>query len=209
MVFSVLAGWLSSGVVEGIAVQTPCNGYSKARRAPQTSRYPHRLRSQACPRGLPDLTGADKVAVTLSNQLGDRSQALIDTAYTHRVPGFEENPGASYLWDQPNRKRFASRPYVVDRVIDMCFFGTEFRKRTRLRFWHWGDPYFSSCECHAKSFQCGHTGKRHTVLSGVKDKEFATSQASAYPVPLCTALAKSFHAVATRRRASALWKQII
>ena len=155
--------------------------------------------------------------------MGDRAQALIDLAYAHQVPGFEENPGASYLWDQPNRKRFAGRPHVVDRVIDMCFFGTKFRKSTRLRFWHWNDPYFTSCVCHLGPFNpgsastdarrarhCGHTGQRHTVLSGVKDKEFATSQASAYPVPFCSALAKSFHTVATRRRASAMygmWKQ--
>ena len=208
-----MVGWISAGVIEGIAVETPCNGYSKARRAPQTSRYPHRLRSDACPRGLPTLSGADKVAVTLSNKLGDTAQALIDIAYKHHVPGFEENPGASYLWDQPNRKRFARLPQVVDRIVDMCAFGTSFRKRTRLRFWHWNDFYFTTCVCHSdlvapagaskdarRARQCEYTGRRHAVLSGIKDKEFATSQASAYPVPLCTELARSFDYVATRRR---------
>ena len=36
--------------------------------------------------------------------------------------------------------------------VDMCFFGTKFRKRTRLRFWHWNDLYFTSCVCHLGPF---------------------------------------------------------
>ena len=202
-----MAGWISSGVIEGIAVETPCNGYSKARRAPQTSHYPHRLRSASYPRGLPTLTGPDKCAVTLSNKLGDTAQALIDIAYKHRVPGFEENPGASYLWDQPTRKRFAELPHVVDRLVDMCAFGAEFRKRTRLRFWYWDDFYFTTCVCcpppvplqgEPKGSRdtriCQYTGRKHTILSGIKDKDFATRQSSAYPVQLCKELARSFDA---------------
>jgi hypothetical protein len=82
-----------------------------------------------------------------------------------------------------------------------------------LRFWYWNDFYFTTCVCHPppappqgepKGLRdtriCQYTGQRHTILSGIKDKDFATRLGSAYPAQLCTELARSFDRLATRNR---------
>ena len=55
----VLQGWIASGTVKAVWLGTPCEGYSRARRAPLWSRAPHAIRSPSRPLGLSELVGAD------------------------------------------------------------------------------------------------------------------------------------------------------
>eukprot|EP00959_Pyramimonas_sp_CCMP1952_P024929 523231-Pyramimonas_sp.AAC.1 len=70
-------GWIRSGVVSGLWPGTPCRSFSVARRAPQWSQLPRRLRTQECPYGLPNLCDKDLLLVAEGNLLAQRSGALL------------------------------------------------------------------------------------------------------------------------------------
>lgn len=98
VVLNTLGDWIVSGRVQGLVIATPCGSESRARRAPQWSRFPSAIRSNERPRCLCGLKGADLRAVTLGNKLADAAFSLIQTCYKHGVLGVEENPYSSFLW---------------------------------------------------------------------------------------------------------------
>eukprot|EP00974_Lingulodinium_polyedra_P120765 11176350-Lingulodinium_polyedra.AAC.1 len=67
---------------------------------------PSALRSAAHPRGLPNLGRADQAKVTEGNALADKAGQLQRLAFAMRLPGGEENPATSFLWQLCSRCRF-------------------------------------------------------------------------------------------------------
>ena len=67
IVYAELKGWISAGLVWGVLAGTPCETFSRARRAPPHSAFPGPLRSNEFPRGLKELDGKELRRVALSN----------------------------------------------------------------------------------------------------------------------------------------------
>ena len=207
-VFDTVQGWLRVGLVWCLWLGTPCNSFSKARRAPPGSAMPSALRSPAQPRGLPGLTGKDKAKLQEGNALADRAGQLQRLAYALHVPGGEENPYSSYLWQLRNRVLFGRQPHVHDVRVDYCAFGTPFRARTRLRLWGCELPQLTvagAAPCCTGRGVCSFSGRPHQQLSGAVKGEFATARKNSYPPELCSALAGHFVTERRRRISSRLW----
>ena len=202
VVLQILLGWITSGRVQGILVATPCGSQSRARRAPSWSRIPSSIRSNERPRGLVGLTGADLRTVTLGNRLAHAAFQLIQASHRQGIIGVEENPFNSFLWLHRCRVHQLAWPKVSDVVIDMCQCGASFRKRTRLRLWHWYSADLANRVCTPVKGLCSGTRHKHVVLSGLKDRQFATSAAQEYHVGFAKLLASEMHRALQRQSAA-------
>ena len=204
-VFSILCGWVSSGQVAAIFAHTPCNGMSRARRAPQWSRLPHQLRSSDHPAGLPNLTPADHLTLTTSNRIAARTAHLLRLAVARGLSAGEDNPSSSYLWDLPSRRNLAGLA-SDDVTFDFCSFQKPLRARTRMMFWNVKVPALHNRLCRARGNCCQYTHQPHQRLSGFFDSEFATLRKQQYPPELCRVIAANLTGGWTRGRASSLWQ---
>ena len=204
-VFHLLCGWISSGQVSGMFAHTPCNGMSRARRAPQWSRMPHQLRSMEHPAGLPALSDTDRQTLQLSNQIADRTAHLLHLAIARGIPAGEENPSSSYLWAQSSRIELAKLA-ADDVTFDFCSFHKPFRARTRMMFWNVKMPALGNRLCKARGHVCSFSGKPHQQLTGFYGNTFATLQKQQYPPGLCNILATALSSGWTRQHASSIWQ---
>ena len=85
-VIALLIGWINGGQVIGLFCATPCEGYSRARRAPPWPRLPRALRSPQHVRALPNLSPVDQAALDRSNALGKAAALLLRTAFDRSPP---------------------------------------------------------------------------------------------------------------------------
>ena len=207
LIHQIVRGWINSYQVAGLLIGTPCGTFSAARRGPPGSSFPRRLRTVERPRGISDLAGADRKLVLEANVLADRAFDLLSVAYRRGLPGIEENPNSSILWHQRNRRAFQEWPHVHDVTVDYCQFGTPFRKRTRLRHWHFSlMPVLSHAQCTGTRGPCSRTNRPHQLLRGSHEGTFNTKLGEVYPDELCSVLACAMHKAIERSRASALGK---
>ena len=172
----IIADALRRGSVRFMHLGVPCNTHSPAR-------YP-KLRSRACPRGLPNLSGKDADVVAYSNKLTDKLFRLGRIALEHGAAISIENPRASSLWEYDELLSLQD-DYASD-VCDlhMCMFGQPYLKPTRILAF--GVSLLSL------NRRCS-GGHEHIRLSGWRSFEgqqmMPTSSASAYPAALCLAWA--------------------
>ena len=165
---------------------TPCSGFSRARRGPPGGCFPCALRSREHLFGLPGLPLRERQLVITSNLLAQRSAAIQRLCIQLEIPGGEENPASSFLWELPSRQSIRKHPSVQAVQVDYCSCGCPFRARTRLHFWHAADPVqrrLSKLVCHGRGI-CDYTGRPHERLSGTRDGRFMTGFKSAYPKKL-------------------------
>ena len=189
----MLMGWIKSGLVAVLWLGTPCSGFSRARRGPPGGRFPCALRSAEHLSGLPDLPARDRELVRTSNLLAARAAAIQRLCIQLGVPGGEENPASSFLWDLPSRKKTHQHPRVLTFRVDYCSCGCPFRARTRLHIWHAQRPVprrhtLDALVCKGRGI-CEHSGRPHERLSGSKNDQFLTVMKSAYPKKLSQRLA--------------------
>ena len=102
-VFKLLVSWVQSHLVAGIWCGTPCSTFSRSRRAPAWSQMPRALRSSCHIGGLPDLQASDRLKVVQGNLMASRAATLLRMCRMRGLPGAEENPFSSWLWDMPGR----------------------------------------------------------------------------------------------------------
>ena len=132
--FRQLLAWIRNGLVKVLFAATPCSSFSRARRAPPWSRFPRQIRSATYPHGLPGLEGKDLDTCNLGNRLSKRAACLIKAAIECSVPGGEENPKLSYIFDCHGRVSRQKLPSVHSVFLDQCAYGTPYRKSTRIDF---------------------------------------------------------------------------
>ena len=155
----VLRGWITSGQVKALWMGTPCATFSRARRAPPNSNWPSALRSAEHPRGLPECRHLPKVRD--ANVLAQRAAEAARLAHARGIPGGEDNPASSFLWDLPSRRARHSWQSFSERVVDYCAGGRPFRTRTRLHFWHcMPDKDLLQQVCHGRGI-CDFTDESH------------------------------------------------
>ena len=203
--YHMLRGWISSNQVSALFSHAPCEGYSRARRAPAWSRFPHMLRSNQHPRGLPSLADRDQQTLDRSNAIGDRACALIRLAVARGIPVGEENPRTSFLWDQDNRQDLLAAA-SDNVVVDFCTFGRPFRARTRIVFWNCRAPTLHNKMCKQRGALCSFSGKPHLALTGVAGGQFRTRLKQEYPAKLSREIGRTLVNGWNLRRASHLWQ---
>ena len=80
-VFETVKGWIRANWVWCLWLGTPCNTFSKVRRAPPGSAMPSALRSPAQPRGLAGLAPKDQAKLREGNALADRAGLATPVIY--------------------------------------------------------------------------------------------------------------------------------
>jgi hypothetical protein len=206
-VFKIIKGWIASGLIAGIWSGTPCGGLSRARHGPPGGPMPRALRSPDQVRGLPPhmLCAGDRQALKTSNLLADRAGALLRLARKRGIPGGEENPHSSYLWNFPDRQRFVSDQNTHAHCVDYCAFGRPFRARTRLMVFNMSVEHTDKLRCHGRGI-CSFSSRPHVQLVGTaQSRGFMTKQKSEYPPQLCQLLARSIVTAYTDKRTVRLW----
>ena len=206
-VYAELRKWIREGRARNIAIASPCNSHSRARRAPAWSRFPRKLRSDKAPYGISGLSAADQQVCDQGNLLSQRASKIIEECVRCGVAGVEENPRGSYLWQQFARPKLLVRPEntVVD--LDQCAFGARHRKSTRLFFFGTGTIQRGELRCAAKGKLCAFTGRRHIALRGTDAQgDRDTKSAARYPPRLSEWIVARLEDVSGRAGLSRLWQ---
>jgi hypothetical protein len=166
---------------------------------------PRALRSPQHVRGLPDLSAVDRETLRVSNLLADRAGQLLRIARSRQIPGGEENPNISYLWDFADRRKFVEGPNTQVHVIDYCAFGRPFRARTRLVTFNMTVPSTEKLRCSGRTI-CSFSQQPHLQLDGpASSRGFLTKLKSEYPEQMCRLLAKSLFNAYTQKRTARMW----
>ena len=140
---------------------------------------------------------ADRLVLSRANVLAAAAHRILWLCRKQGIPGVEENPAGSFLFELRSRRELLKTGGFNDFVFDMCQFGAEYKKRTRIRAFGWTSRNFV---CVAASGICATLGKAHTPLSEIKDKDFATKAAATYPGKFAQHLARCTDNAIVRRR---------
>ena len=190
-VLKLVKGWISSGVVIGASVATPCSTFSRARRGkpavPDSGRI---VRSRSHPWGILSLSPKERIAVDLGNATARASIQIIKNLTLHGLPVILENPINSQLF------------YVLQNLMrrkdctcistDQCQFGARWRKRTRLCCWNIHDPASLARLCTGKKGLCSRSLQHHIVLTGSSPSGVPWSRlAQTYTPPFARAIANA------------------
>lgn len=174
---------MKAGLVSGIALAPPCSSFSMAR-----NRYP--VRSQLKPWGLDELSSTDRWKVRTGNRCLRTCLQIVKWSALFGIPVCLEIPQTSYMWSVPPLRKLIQQACVLD--IHQCYFGSRWRKATRLAFWNptgevrWSAQNISSYRCHGKHGFCSHSGKKHVILQGS-----LTTRAASYPPRLARFIANN------------------
>lgn len=172
-----------------VGIDLPCNTWSRARRAPPWSRMPKPLRSSDEPFGLSTLQGKDAEKVRLANIMFYGAMRVIRRCLKQGIAGYLENPASSRLWDTPQIKKLLSDSRCQLITLDMCQYGCQWKKPTRLLFWNCDSVVFNRCS--GRHF-CSRTGRKHLQLTGMSGKKFLTEQAQIYSQEFAESLMLAF-----------------
>ena len=85
-----------------------------------------------------------------------------------QVPWVLENPYSSFLWKIPQIASLASASDAKQITVDLCAYGTAWRKRTHLLFRHVASSslqIFAGRMCAGRGL-CSFSNKKHVELTG-------------------------------------------
>ena len=135
------------------------------------------VRSSAYPDGVPQMTGAMLLKVTLGNQHSSQLHEFVVLCMQHGIFYWVENPDGSFLWLQQHWQRLGANDYERCLRLDYCVCGTAWRKRTR---------FFTDLHLAGQSAFCTRD-HGHRLLVGYSrlHKCSWTRVAQAYPRRLC------------------------
>ena len=164
---------ITGGKVDAVGLAPPCNSFSAA--------VTPAVRSLRFPRGVPWLKGAIKQKVVDGNSHAAWCLKVICLCEAHGVTWWLEQPDTSWMWRQRGFRRFRKPASGLVWRCDFCFFGTPWRKRTKVA---------TSTELRGLRHFCRCTAP-HVVLRGrsVLHKKAWTAVAQPYPRGFAEALA--------------------
>ena len=85
-----------------VGIDLLCNTWTKARRAPLWSSYPHRSRGAGDEVfGLQGLSKSDHNKALSGNHMFFGSLKVVQKCLKLNIPGYRENPKNSWLWETP------------------------------------------------------------------------------------------------------------
>ena len=175
---------VDGGEIEAAGLAPPCQTFSVANNPSGP------IRSTSRPRGLPGLPRHKEEKVQKGNQLLRATIRIIHSLGRHKIPFYLEQPRSSYMWHDARLRR-ALQLYGAEYAdVDMCSFGTRYRKSTRFALCFVNNPGRlgdeSKCRCQGRHGICSFSGKPHIWLEGA-----ATTRAAEYPWPLAFSLARA------------------
>ena len=158
----------------------PCGTASRARLIKRKNQYnPPILRTARYPNGLPTLTGIYKARVAAANRLYQITQELCELCFSHAVLFSLENPGRSFFWNTTHIARLLRTLPHFQTFLHHCRFGSSRRKYTLL--------VHTIPTLQDLSLLC-QNDHQHEAW-GKTPTGWATSEETAYPWPLCRAIA--------------------
>ena len=175
---------------ECVGIDLPCDTWSRARRAFAPSKSPQPLRGDDPNSilGLANLKPPDQEKVRKANLMMFSACTTIRRALKLGICGYLENPLSSRLWHcRPIRKLLEDRR-VQTVKFDMCQYGTQWKKATRLLVWN-AAP-FSMLQCSGRGVS-SRTKKPHVRLAGISGKRFLSELAQENPKLYGDALVQS------------------
>ena len=185
--------WIRSRCVLLVWLGTPCSSWSRAR-CNGGAGWPGLLRNNQNIMGLEGFSNKDQGKIQFGNRTMAFSASVVQLAVRLGIPTGLENPATSMLCYAPDIVACLQLPHSKQVNIDFCAFGTPWRKRTKLAFWHVPDvsPSFGHI-CSSTGGRCDYSGCKHAVLKGTTHRVFWTLLAQPYPKKLCTKIAHVPH----------------
>ena len=189
----LLLTWLDAPNVEGVLLAPPCGTCSLARNIilrdskgrPLPGPVP--LRSHLHPEGLLNLSPKNRKRVSLANTLYEFLGKVIRIADSKGLIIVVENPRSSLFWlTKWWKSKGVKLTYTAHQA---CAYGSERPKWTVLA--HNRHHFCKICK------SCPGVGKNHVhkpwrVINTQDSSHFATSEETAYPLPLAGAIATAF-----------------
>ena len=169
-----ILGWITSGVVAGVWLGTPCSTWTRALRSP--------LRSEQYPDGLPDLTAEQDSKLRVGNESFTFTLRIIRACLKYNVGVMIENPQTSLLWSHPLFQKLLNMKSSTSVICHMCQFGSPWMKATRVQAWGVGELWELDKKCCGPRGICSRTARPHIMLSGrAPGGRHWTAIAAAYP----------------------------
>ena len=198
-----LGGAARSGQCVAMMLQPLCASWSQARHRTNV------IRSSAFPWGLPQRlwqkpwSDNDHRALETGNATMKSALELAKICLRCGVPFALENPATSIVWQTPEVKWLLAQPGVEMIIVDFCFWGTPWRKRTAVVFGNCDSAdllSLSRCKCSGVG-TCSFSGKKHIQLTGSDNHGVPwTKRAEPYPQGFASKLAHILlHRVYARR----------
>ena len=179
--------WIRNDCIWGLHLAMLCRSWTRARRAQNSVGGAKPLRSRSHTRGLAGLRKKELALVEEGNRLLDNSLRIAKQAIQCKVMGAFENPHGAYSFLDEETEKVIEHASVNSIWFDQCSFGTPYRKRTRLLFWHCNLQVLIAQRCKGRKGFCCFTSCRHTILG------YQSSEAAAkYMKGFCNALAAQF-----------------
>ena len=189
---ALIKGWIESGGVAGVWAGPPCTSWSRARRGPVGSTWGP-LRTEGFLRGLSSMEASDRAKVLVGNATADTTLRIVRACRRRGIAVAVENPGSSMMWQLGGFKSLATVGSSQRHLVDMCSFGTAWRKRTLVATWSLESAERVSLCCGRKGF-CSFSNRPHQILEG-RDKvrkRLWTSIAEPYPPKFCQHFGQMF-----------------
>lgn len=182
----LLMNWWQSPLVVGIFLAPPCGTCSLARTiALRDSKG--RRRSKIFPEGLPHLSGANRRRVSAANKLYHFVSKVLEFAHYKNLIVVVENPRSSLYWmTRYWRNRTIKMMYTAHQA---CAYGSSRPKWTVLAHNHIAFRAINRC-CPGES--ANHIHQPWGIVRTTQGTHFATSEETAYPKDLASAIAKVF-----------------
>jgi hypothetical protein len=179
---SKIFSWLAHGWVVAVWIGTPCASWSRARR---DDGGPPPLRDDGnYIWGLPQLPSYDVEKVQAGNAFARLSARVLRICHEKMIPGAIENPGNSRLWLCPPIARLILKPEFRCYDLDMCGFGTAWKKSTRILA-IFADLSSLERRCSGAKPFCSFSQKKHILLTGSRNGVWKTRLAEIYPPDFC------------------------
>ena len=197
-VLDLIQGWITSGMVLGTWLGTPCTSWSRARHGPPGTSW-CTIRSAAHIVGVPGLQPHDISNIQLGSSTLRPSILIIKTCLSVCVPIYFENPHTSFLWYVPAMAKLLRHSSAVSHVFDFCALGARWRKRSRLVGWSVpSSPCGDLTLCCGRKGLCSFSGKVHIMLTGrAPVQQLWTAIAEPYPRRLALLGAQALVAAST------------
>ncbi|CAE7189649.1 unnamed protein product [Symbiodinium sp. CCMP2456] len=151
----------------------PCSSFSSAvTPAVRTCRFP---------KGLPWLKGEMRKRVAEGNELAAWCLKLLELCERSKVGWWLEQPDTSWMWRLPGFKRFRPPSSTSTWRVDFCYFGTPWRKRTKIACSNELSGRRLFCRCLVPHVllrgRCPYSGVARTAVAQPYPKAFAAALA--------------------------------
>ncbi len=210
----VLREWILAGRVQAVALGTPCETWTMARRGRRRvgrRGFPPPLRNASCLWGLPGLTPKEQEKVRTGNCTLQATIRIIEWCVEADTPVAVENPLRSFFWQVPELLRLVS-PETAVVVLDLCRFGAQWQKPTKLMLWKCGAAAarlrLRCCRTRLNGrVVCSVTGAPHFQLTGLGGRAcgFRTKAAAEYPLEMARLLGEVLCGAKKKQQGSAAW----